>query len=93
MAKGYCELCRKYGEIERHHIFGGTRRAISEKYGAVINLCRSCHNEPPNGAHFNKERREGLQARGQAMVMHKQGWTKEQFRQTFGKNYIYEEVE
>lgn len=88
---GYCELCRKYGNLERHHIFAGTRRALSEKYGATIMLCHECHNEPPDGVHFNKKRRLELQARGQAMVMHKQGWTKEQFIERFGKNYIYEE--
>lgn len=88
MAKGYCELCRKYGELERHHIFSGTRRAISEKYGATIMLCHECHNEPPNGVHFNKTRRLQVQARGQSKVMFEQKWTKEQFIKVFGKNYI-----
>lgn len=37
----------KRGDVERHHVFGGARRSISEKYGFVIPLHYSLH---PNGA-------------------------------------------
>ena len=36
-------------------VFGGANRSLSEKYGLVVNLCHECHNEPPDGVHFNAE--------------------------------------
>ena len=87
--QGKCELCGKYEALELHHIYGGARRKISDKYGAVIYLCHNCHNEPPKGVHFNKEIRLQLQAETQEQLMDAYGWTVEEFRQIFGKSYIY----
>ena len=86
--RGYCELCKRYGETEIHHIFGGAYRKKSEKYGAVIRLCRACHNEPPNGVHFNKKKMDSLRAETQARIMKENGWDVDDFRREFGKNYL-----
>ena len=51
--KGRCFLCGKYTRTESHHIFGGGFRKKSEYYGLKVELCHWCHNEPPNGAHYN----------------------------------------
>lgn len=88
-----CFLCgcngRGYGrQIERHHIFGGANRALSEKYGLVVDLCHQCHNEPPLGAHHNAETMDYLHRYGQKKAMKEQGWTVEQFAAVFGKNYL-----
>ncbi len=71
-----------------HHVYGGARRKISDKYGATIMLCHYCHNEPPDGVHFNKENRLQLQAETQKRLMIENGWTVEDFIKIFGKNYI-----
>lgn len=57
----HCYLCGSCRLIEIHHIFGGANRKKSTQYGLIVPLCHFCHNEPPNGVHFNKERRETLQ--------------------------------
>ena len=89
-----CFLCGKYGnDIERHHVFPGPYRQKSEKYGLVVDLCHTCHNEPPLGVHHNRERANFLKAREQRMVMREQQWTTEDFIREFGKNYLEEEVE
>ncbi len=45
MAEGYCEKCREFGPIEKHHIlpkcdFGET--------GQIIRLCPTCHRKYHN---------------------------------------------
>lgn len=83
-----CFICGRSGWIERHHIFGASNRKKSEKYGLVVDLCHYCHNEPPNGVHHNKAAMLKLKRYGQKKVMQEQGWTIEDFRREFGKNYL-----
>ena len=84
--EGRCFLCGRYGEMECHHIFGGANRINSTKYGLVVPLCHACHNEPPNGVHFNRERMDELKAAGQrkfeSIASH------EEFMRIFGENYL-----
>lgn len=84
----YCALCGSTQWIERHHIFGGALRKKSERYGLVIDLCHYCHNEPPNGAHHNKETMLKLHQYGQRKAMAEQGWITEDFIREFRKNYL-----
>lgn len=83
-----CYLCGSYRWIELHHVWGGAKRKLSTQYGLVVPLCHYCHNEPPNGVHQNKENRLYLQAKVQKKAMKHYGWTVEQFREIFGKNYL-----
>ncbi|MGN0489425.1 MAG: hypothetical protein ACI4HO_09210 [Ruminococcus sp.] len=84
----YCALCGSRKNIESHHIFGGALRSKSTKYGLIIDLCHSCHNEPPKGAHHNKDTMLKLHQFGQRKVMSEQNWTVEQFVKEFRKNYL-----
>lgn len=84
----YCVMCGSTNNIERHHIFGGGLRQKSEKYGLVIDLCHRCHNQPPNGVHFNKETMLKVHQYGQRLAMQRYGWTVEDFRREFYKNYL-----
>lgn len=82
----HCYLCGRYGQMEWHHIFGGANRINSTNYGLVVPLCHACHNEPPNGVHFNRERMDELRAEGQrkfeSIASH------EEFMSIFGENYL-----
>lgn len=81
-------LCGSTQWIERHHIFGGALRKKSEKYGLVVDLCHYCHNESPNGVHFNKDKMLKLKQYGQLKAMRENGWSVEDFRKEFYKNYL-----
>lgn len=81
-----CFLCGSYGPLEWHHIFGGANRINSEKYGLVVPLCHSCHNEPPYGVHFNRECMDDLRARGQRMF--ESIASHDEFMRIFGRNYL-----
>lgn len=83
-----CFLCGARDLIEAHHIFGGANRKKSDRLGLVVDLCHYCHNEPPLGAHHNKDTMAYLHKYGQKKAMLEQGWTVDEFRREFGKNYL-----
>lgn len=92
-----CFMCGRYCYTERHHIFSGTaNRKLSEEDGLVVDLCHSCHNEPPNGVHFNKDNMHRLHVHGQRVwemgKIVNDGMTDEQAREAFikryGRNYL-----
>jgi hypothetical protein len=72
--------------LEIHHIFGGANRKLSTKYGLVVCLCHYCHNETPNGVHFNRERMDWLRAIGQRRF--NEVYPELDFMQIFGRNYL-----
>lgn len=93
--KGRCYRCGRICRTEKHHIFGGANRKLSEKYGLTVYLCHECHNEPPHGAHFSKETAAWLHRIGQTAFevnRHNQGaeWdeARTEFVRIFGKNYL-----
>ncbi len=87
-----CFLCGRNGNgdpLERHHIFGGANRKLSEKYGLVVYLCGDrCHRNGEYSAHRNADVAAYLHRYGQEKAMNEQGWSAEQFRDVFGKNYL-----
>ena len=87
-----CFLCGANGNgdpLDRHHIFGGAMRKKSEKYGLVVYLCHNrCHIFGKNAAHQNASVMQRLHEYGQKKAMEEQGWTEDEFRQHFGKNYL-----
>lgn len=91
----YCWLCGKNGTgdpLERHHIFGGPNRKMSEKYGLVVYLCgNSCHRLGKKAVHVCADTRIALRKYGQKKAMEENGWTREDFRKIFGKNYMEDE--
>lgn len=90
-----CFNCGRYCFTERHHIFGGANRKLSEEDGLVVDLCHACHNEPPNGVHYSKMRMDELHQYGQIRYEQRlmnEGKTAEEartaFMQRYGRNYL-----
>lgn len=79
----------KVGWLEKHHIFGGSNRKWSEKYGLWVWLTHDEHNEPPKGVHFNREVRRELQKQGQLAFM--TAYPELDFVTIFGRNYLDED--
>ena len=61
-----CFLCGRNGRgdrLERHHIFGGARRPLSEKYGLVVYLCgERCHRTGEYSCHKNAINNSGVES-------------------------------
>ena len=98
---GYCtQVCWRCGRngqtdpLDRHHIFGGSLRKKSERYGLVVSLCHhDCHIFGENSVHRNQAERDRLKAWGQRKAMAENGWNRAQFILEFGKNYLDREDE
>lgn len=82
-----CFLCDSNRLLENHHVFGGNPgRKLSEQYGLTVRLCRSCHNVPPEGVHFNPEMMDELHQIGQKAF--EKAYPDISFISIFGRNYL-----
>lgn len=88
--KGVCYLCAVRGYTEEHHLFGGSNRKFSEKYGLKVFLCIYCHREGREAVHKNREIRGRVQAAGQRAFEKTYG-SRTEFMRIFGRNYMVEE--
>lgn len=90
--KYICYRCGRYGPTEKHHIMSGTaNRRLAEEDGLYVYLCHSCHNEPPDGVHFNRNTMEWLRKEGQRAYEKAQETPEEarkKFMERYGKNYL-----
>lgn len=78
-----CYICGKPA-TDHHHIFNAAMRKKSEKYGAVIMVCRTCHEK----IHSDAELRLELKAEWQKILMEQNNWSIEDFRKEFYKSYL-----
>lgn len=87
-----CFICGRNGNgdrLERHHIFGGANRPLSEKYGLTVYLCGNrCHRTGKLSVHKNPEVADYLHRYGQRKAMQENNWSEDDFREIFGKNYL-----
>lgn len=75
-------------DVERHHIFGGSNRQLSEKYGFVVPLRYDLH---PNGARANPRYRKQVDDHLKKMAQEHfeaNNGSREDFIRLFGKSYI-----
>ena len=87
-----CGANGAFDPLDRHHIFRGKNRRLSEKYGLVVYLCHAeCHLYGEYAVHNNTDTRHALEAWGQRKAMEENNWTTEDFIRVFGRNYIMED--
>ena len=58
-----------------------------------MTLCEECHRLGKHAVHQSAETMQYLHEYGQRKAMKENGWTAEQFREVFGKNYLEVENE
>jgi hypothetical protein len=85
-----CFFCPRPA-TEAHHVFSGAYRKKSERHRYKVGLCHWCHNEPPDGVHFNHE--NSLVLKRMAQAEFEKTHTREEFIQVFGKSYAEGEEE
>ena len=93
--KSRCYLCGEpptfYDPLAKHHIFGGCKaiRDKAEEYGLTVQIHNNkCHIYGDKAVHRNAETNRALQAEAQKAAMEKYGWSVEDFRREFYKNYL-----
>lgn len=72
--------------LHRHHVYGGARRKLSEKWGCWVWLRADYHNESSHGVHFDHELDMRIKRECQEAFEALHGH--EKFMEVFGKNYI-----
>ena len=78
-------MCKSYENFEEHHVFGGSSRQVSDKYGLFIHVCRDCHNFIHSKE--GKECREHLHKVGQEIYEERFG-SREKFIEEFIRSYL-----
>lgn len=90
--KSHCFICGMNTNLEPldcHHIFPSANRTKSEKYGLKVYIHHSkCHIFGENSVHKNAKVDKALKVIAQKKAMRHYGWSVEDFRAIFGKNYI-----
>ena len=78
----FCYRCGKYGPTDWHHIFNAADKKRSEEYGAMIKVCRQCH-EAIHSCEMQK-----YKEMAQIEIMYQNDMTEDEFRKEFGKSYL-----
>lgn len=87
-AEKKCYITGDTNNLHEHHIFGGSYRKLSEKYGLKIWLRADWHNMSNYGIHFNTNLNNGIRAMAQKKAMEHYGWDMQKWLSIFTKNYI-----
>lgn len=86
-----CFLCwRTDRKLDRHEVFGGPYRQKSKEDGLWVLLCHEDCHEGPRGVHHDAGRANKLKQRAQRAAMRIYGWSMEEWRERYGKNYLDE---
>jgi hypothetical protein len=77
--------------LDKHHVFYGSQRSKSEKYGLTVYLHHNkCHIFGGRSVHGNARVDRRLKRYAQRIAMEHYGWTVDDFRDIFYKNYLEE---
>lgn len=79
-----CCICNRSDKpLQRHEVFHGPFREKSKRYGCWIAVCYECHDKLHQGGALER----GVKGAIQNMAMDRYGWTIDEWRLLFGKNY------
>lgn len=82
-----CVVCGDTRTLHRHHVYAGSNRKWSEKYGCWCYLCPNHHNMSDYGVHKYKPLDTALKMSCQA-ILEADGWSRDEFIKIFGRSYI-----
>lgn len=81
-----CYVCGTTRDLHRHHIYFGSNRKWSEKYGCWVYLCALHHNMSNNGVHSDREL--DLRLKAECQKAFEDIYSREKFMEVFGKNWL-----
>ena len=84
-----CFACgRRDRKLDRHEVWGGAFRGKSKAYGLWVTLCHHPCHLGNDGYQYSESKNRGLKAFAQIKAMQYYGWSIDDFRKLFGKNYL-----
>lgn len=84
--KRECYVCGTIFNLHDHHIYFGSNRQNSEKYGFKVWLCAKHHNMSNEGVHFNKKL--DLKLKKECQLKFEETHTRKEFMKIIHKNYL-----
>lgn len=85
--KTRCYICGGRA-TEEHHIFHGSNRQNSEKYGLKVYLCPRCHRTSNTAVHGKDGHMMDEVLKKAAQKTFELSWGHEKFMEVIGKNYL-----
>jgi hypothetical protein len=82
----YCEICGCQAS-GMHHVYEGSNRRNSEKWGCKFPVCVDCHTAGADALHRNDKALRYYKALYQRRL-EAAGWTRSEFVATMGRNYL-----
>ena len=84
--KKECWVTGQTTGLHKHHIYGGARRKLSEKYGLYVYLTPYWHNASNDGVHFDYE--FDMKLKTLAQTEFEKVYSRDKFMELFGRNYL-----
>lgn len=81
-----CYITGSTEDLHKHHIYPGSRRNASEKWGCWVWLRADWHNMSDYGVHFNKEL--DLRLKRECQEEFERRYDHDTFMKIFGRNYL-----
>ena len=73
-------------DLHKHHIFGGSNRKHSEKYGLWVWLHPDLHNMSDAGVHYDKTK--DIELKQIAQTAFEAKYSREEFMRIFGRSWL-----
>lgn len=77
-----CYLCNKKTQLDRHHIYNGGLRNISDRNGFWVMVCRICHRK------IHDTPKLAFQLKQECQYKYEESYSREEFMQLARKNYL-----
>ena len=82
-----CFVCHDTRNLDRHHIYGGSRRQTSDDYGFWVYLCRYHHTWSNESVHSGDKTLDHKLKRW-CQKKFEETHTRDEFMQLIGRNYL-----
>lgn len=87
-----CYITGSTNDVEPHHIFGASRKELSEKYGFMLPLRRDWHRDTEYSIHMDRKFSVAMKMRCQEYYLRVLGKTEEDWQKEFSKWWTKEDI-
>lgn len=82
-----CFVCGNPYSVQKHHIYGGGNRSVSEENGFWVYLCPRHHTRTIYSVHGDPDHRLDKELKAMCQSVYERGHTRDEFIKLIGKSY------
>lgn len=83
-----CYITGQTNNLHLHHIYGGSRRKISDREGFVVYLAGWLHNLSEDGVHGKNGHELDMMLKRHCQMKYEESHSREDWMRLMGKNYL-----